>query len=164
VGRDVTAEVVLREVEDADLELFFAHQQDVEAIRMAAYTAEDPGDRAAFDGHWQRIRASEDITVRTILVGGAVAGHVASYVDADVGEPEVTYWIGREHWGRGVATAALEAFLAVVGTRPLFARAAKDNVASRRVLEKCGFAVVGESRGVASGRGAEVDEVLLRLD
>ena len=67
---------------------------------MAAFTALDPTDRAAFDEHWRKIRADEDVTVRTVLVGGAVAGHVASYVDAELGKLEVTYWIGREYWGQ----------------------------------------------------------------
>ena len=48
--------------------------------------------------------------------------------------------------------------------RPLLGRAAADNVASLRVLEKCGFVFVGESRGHSNARDAEIVEVLLRLD
>jgi RimJ/RimL family protein N-acetyltransferase len=76
----------------------------------------------------------------------------------------VTYWLGREHWGKGIATRALREFLTIERTRPLFGSAAKDNAASVRVLEKCGFRLAGESRGYANARCAEIDEVLLRLD
>jgi RimJ/RimL family protein N-acetyltransferase len=89
-------------------------------------------------------------------------GHIASF-DLE-GRREVTHWIGREHWGRGVATRALQAFLQLEASRPLYAAAASDNAASIRVLTKCGFRVVGKGRGFAHGRGEETDEVVLRLD
>jgi RimJ/RimL family protein N-acetyltransferase len=75
----------------------------------------------------------------------------------------VTYWIGREQWGRGIATRALDEFLEIELTRPLHARAASDNVASIRVLEKCGFSRVGTDRAFAEGRSEDTDEVVLRL-
>jgi RimJ/RimL family protein N-acetyltransferase len=77
---------------------------------------------------------------------------------------EVTYWIGRQDWGRGIATPALQEFLQLEDTRPLDARAASDNAAAIRVLTKCGFLIVGEGRGFAHGRNEETDEVVLRLD
>ncbi len=91
-----------------------------------------------------------------------VVGHVASY-EQD-GLPEVTYWLGREYWGRGLATAALRAFLQEELRRPMYGHAAKDNAASRRVLEKCGFRVTGEGRFFANARGGEIDEVVLVLN
>ena len=89
-------------------------------------------------------------------------GHIASF-DLE-GRREVTYWIGREDWGRGIATRALQELLRLEGTRPLYARAASDNAASIRVLRKCGFLIVGVGRGFAHGRNEETDEVVLRLD
>ena len=79
------------------------------------------------------------------------------------GKLEVTYWIGREFWGQGIATKALAALLSTVKTRPLYARAARDNIASLRVLEKCGFMIAGYERGFANARGEEVEEVVLEL-
>ena len=79
------------------------------------------------------------------------------------GKPEISYWIDRAHWGKGLATQALSAFLQVLSVRPLYARAAQDNVASIRVLEKCGFIISGYERGFANARGREIDEVLLEL-
>ena len=75
----------------------------------------------------------------------------------------MSYWIGREFWGKGIATKALAVFLSAVKARPLYARAAKDNIASLRVLEKCGFAITGYERGFANARGEEVEEVVLEL-
>lgn len=154
--------ITLRPVEDADLPIFFSQQLDPDANFMAAFTAENPGDRAAFDAHWARIRSNPAIFMRTILVGEAVAGYLASF--EAWGARQVSYWLGREFWGQGIATAALARFLAEVPHRPLAARAAADNAASLRVLQKCGFVEVGREHGFAHARGAEIEEVILRLD
>ncbi|MFJ8076110.1 GNAT family N-acetyltransferase [Streptomyces sp. NPDC096176] len=153
-------DIVLREVEDADLPVFFRHMSDPESSRMAAFTSKDPTDRAAFDAHWARIRVS-DAVIRTVLADKVVAGHTAVYGPPH--EREVTYFIDRAHWGRGIATLALRAMLDLVPTRPLHARAAADNAGSIRVLEKCGFVVTGRDRGFANARGKETDEVVLEL-
>jgi RimJ/RimL family protein N-acetyltransferase len=154
--------LVLRDVVSGDLPIFFAQQLDPQANHMAAFTAKDPTDREAFDAHWRRILASSTVTIQTILYAGQVAGSVLSYEED--GRTEVSYWIGREFWGKGIATRALAAFLAQQGNRPLYARAAKDNIPSLRVLEKNGFGIVGEDKGFANARQAEVEEYLLRLD
>jgi RimJ/RimL family protein N-acetyltransferase len=91
-----------------------------------------------------------------------IAGHIASFVMG--GELEVTYWVDRALWGKGVATAALARLLDIVAERPIHGRAAKDNLGSVRVLEKCGFERVGEERGFANARGEEIDEVVYRRD
>jgi RimJ/RimL family protein N-acetyltransferase len=155
-------DVSLRPVHPSDLPLFFRHMSDPEANRMAAFTAEDPTDRAYFDAHWKRILASPDTINRTVLADGEVVGNAAVY--GEPGEREVTYFIDRHYWGRGIATAALRELLAEVTERPLLARAAADNTGSVRVLEKCGFKVFGQDRGFANARGAEIDELLLRLE
>ena len=153
--------LTLREVTDADLPIFFDQMRDPEAVQMAAFASKDPNDRAAFDAHWARIRAADDILLRTIVVGGRVAGSVTTYPDGE--RREVAYWIGREYWGRGIATAALKVFLRQETRRPLHARAAADNIASIRVLEKCGFVLIGRERGYANARAAEIDEVVMEL-
>ena len=133
------AEVVLRAVEPADLPILFEHQRDPAGIVMAGVGGRD---RATFDEHWAKILADADSLIRTVVVDGEVAGHVLSF-ERD-GRREVGYWIGRDHWGRGVATAALVAFLGEDEARPLHAGVLPANAGSLRVLEKCGFAVVGE--------------------
>jgi len=148
---DRSVDVRLREVVEADLADFFANQLDPEANRMAAFTAPDPADVEAFTAHWSRLLADRSVTGNVLLFPHA-------------GQPEVGYWLGRRFWGRGVASRALALFLQVVRVRPLYARAAKDNAASLRVLGKCGFVVVGEDRGYANARGTEIEEYVLRLD
>jgi RimJ/RimL family protein N-acetyltransferase len=125
---------------------------------MAAFTAADPPDRRAFDAHWARISADPGIVTRTILRDGAVVGYIVAF--ERFGQPEVGYWIGRSFWGRGVATAALRAFLAVLPTRPLYARVAADNAGSIRVLEKCGFVLSGRDTAFANARGREIQELI----
>lgn len=153
-------EISLREVHDSDLPVFYRQMNDPEALRMAAFTPKDPADRDAFDAHWKRIRSSTDV-LRTILADGDVVGSAAVY--GAPGECEVTYWIDRAYWGRGIATAALRSLLAQVPERPLYARAAADNSASRRVLQKCGFEETARARGYANARGEEIEEVVLAL-
>ncbi|MEU9337546.1 GNAT family N-acetyltransferase [Streptomyces sp. NPDC048290] len=156
------AEVALRPVHDSDLPVFFRQTNDPESLHMAAFTAEDPADRDAFEAHWRRIRATPGVVNRTVLVDGDVVGSAAVY--GDPGEREVTYWIDRAYWGQGVATAALRLLLAEVTERPLQARAAADNAGSLRVLAKCGFRVTGRERGFAQARSEEIAEVVLTLD
>ena len=128
---------------------------------MAAFTPRDPSDRAAFMAKWTRLLADDTIIKKTILVNGRVVGTIARF--ELVGKSNVTYWIGKEFWGRGFATQALSLFLRDVPTRPLYASAARDNVASLRVLEKCGFRIIGIERGYAKARGEAIDEVMLEL-
>lgn len=148
------ADVRLRDVTEADLPTFFEQQLDPEAVRMAAFPSRG---RDAFDAHWERVLADDSVIVKTILFDGNVAGNISSWKEP--GERLVGYWLGREYWGRGIATRALAQFLAVVGERPMTARVAKHNVASFRVLEKCGFVVAGERRDPADG----VEELVMRI-
>lgn len=155
-------ELLLRNVINDDLPIFFAHQLDPEANFMAAFTAKDPTDQAAFLAHWHRNLANTTNIIQTILYKGQVVGSVSSYEEE--GKPEVTYWLGKEFWGKGIATSALREFLAHQNPiRPIYARVAKDNLGSRRVLEKCGFKIIGESTGFANARGQEIEEFLLEL-
>ncbi|MDT0347362.1 GNAT family N-acetyltransferase [Streptomyces litchfieldiae] len=155
------ARVTLRPTTAEDLPVLFDFQRDPEAVRMAAFTPPDPDDRAAFDARWARLLRDEGVTSRTVLEGGRIVGQVSAWGGPD--EPHVSYWVGREHWGRGIAGAALTAFLAEYPVRPLYGAAAWDNYGSLRVLEKCGFTVYGENKDFAAGRGEEVTEVLLVL-
>lgn len=154
-------QIVLREVHDSDLPVFFRQMNDPESLTMAAFTPKDPADRDAFDAHWKRIRAS-DAVHRTVLADGDVVGSAAVY--GEPGEREVTYWIDRAYWGRGIATAALRELVTQVPERPLYARAAADNEGSLRVLQKCGFRVTARACGYANARGAEIEEFVLVLD
>lgn len=154
---------MLRDVAEADLPIFFEHNSDRVAVQMAAFTAKDPTDRDAFNLHWRKILSDSTVIIRTILFDGQVAGSVASFIDQEFGKREVTYWIGREYWGKGIATKALSKFLREVKVRPIYGRASKDNVASIRVLEKCGFRIIAYGKGFANARAKEIEEVIFEL-
>jgi RimJ/RimL family protein N-acetyltransferase len=148
----VKGEVELRDVIEADLPVFFEQQLDPDAVRMAAFPSRD---RDAFTAHWGRILADETVIKKAVLLDGRVAGNVVCWQQD--GDRLVGYWIGKEYWGKGVATRALSEFLGHVKTRPLYARVAKHNVASIRVLEKSGFIVSGE------GEADDVEELVMKL-
>jgi RimJ/RimL family protein N-acetyltransferase len=153
VRSEVTGQVELRDVIESDLPIFYEHQLDPEANRMAAFVARN---RDSFMAHWARILIDDSVMAKTVLFDGQVAGNVVSF-EQD-GQRLVGYWIGKRHWGKGVATRALSEFLEHDTARPLYARVATTNVASIRVLEKCGFAV---SRREPHPGG--VEELILEL-
>ena len=80
------------------------------------------------------------------------------------GEREVTYWIAPARWGQGLASRALRAFLEFEPTRPLYGRVAHHNAASAKVLARAGFVEVGRETSFAPGVGAEIVELIYRLD
>lgn len=138
---DPATQVWLRDVQPEDLAIFYEHQLDPKATEMADFPSRD---RKTFRSHWARILDNEDILTRTILYEGRIAGNIVSAVYYD--RREVGYWLGREFWGRGISTQALAAFLDEETTRPIYAHVARHNIASFRVLEKCGFEVIREQR------------------
>jgi RimJ/RimL family protein N-acetyltransferase len=154
----MTNDVRLRAVEDGDLPIFFEQQLDPQATRMAAFPSRP---RDAFMAHWAKIRTeSNGAIIRTIVFQGQVAGNIGSWEQAD--ERNVGYWLGREYWGKGIASAALILFLGEVKMRPLHAHVVKHNVASIRVLQKCGFVISGEDK-FPDADGAEGEEYILSL-
>ena len=150
--------ITLRPVEEADIEVFYEHQADPIGSTMAAFPSRD---RAAHFAHWTKnIVGNPDGVVRTVLVDGAVAGNVLSWMDPELGRL-MGYWIGREFWGRGIATEAVRLYLTDVTERPIHAFVALHNVGSQRVLEKNGFVrVPGEPEIGGDG----VEELLFVLN
>ena len=128
--------VHLRDVEPDDLPIFFEHQRDPVAVAMVVFRSRD---KAEFDEHWAKILADDACLKKTIVADGQVAGNIGSF--GRDGKREVGYWIDRTLWGRGIASEALAAFLRLEQSRPLYAGVAPHNIASIRVLQKCGFAL-----------------------
>jgi len=140
----------LRDVTEDDLPIFFEHQREPDANRLAAWPARD---HAAFMTHWRtKILGDASAEKKTIVLAGNVVGNVVSWTRD--GERLVGYWIGQSYWGRGAASAALAEFVTDhEKTRPLYAEVAVHNVGSRRVLAKCGFRQLGD--GVTAPDGVE---------
>jgi RimJ/RimL family protein N-acetyltransferase len=154
----MTDDVRLRDVTEGDLPILFEQQRDPEANRMAAFPARD---REAFTAHWTKILDDPTVTKKAILFNGQVAGNIVSFEQS--GSRKVGYWIGKNYWGKGIATKALSEFLGHVKVRPLFAHVAKHNVGSIRVLEKCGFTICGEDKVPSNTDAGEVEEFILEL-
>jgi RimJ/RimL family protein N-acetyltransferase len=149
---------VLRDVAETDLDVFYEQQLDPEATAMAVFPARD---REAFDAHWRRLLADDSLVKRTIVDAGAVAGNIGCW-EQD-GRLLVGYWVGREFWGRGLATAALAELVTEIPERPLHAWVASSNVGSIRVLEKCGFVEVERHAERDEHSGEVIEEILYRL-
>jgi RimJ/RimL family protein N-acetyltransferase len=154
--------VALRPLDDIDLDAIFEQMRDPASVRMAAFTTEDPNDRAAFDAHMAQIVASAEVMMLAVTSDDQLVGTIGSF--GFEGATEVTYWIDRSWWGQGIATRALALFLAMVRVRPLHARAASDNAGSLRVLHKNGFRVLSTEVSIAQGRSVAIEETILRLD
>ena len=127
-----------------------------------AFTSKDPSDRDAFDAHWDRIRQSETVWIQTILLDQQIVGNILSFLMED--QTEIGYWIDRQCWGKGIATQALKMFLSLQSTRPIYAHVVHDNAASMKVLERCGFNLIGKERNFSNAREEEVEEHVYRLD
>jgi RimJ/RimL family protein N-acetyltransferase len=151
--------VQLRHVLASDLPVFFEQQLDPEATAMAALPSRN---QETFMAHWARITTDDSILIRTILFNGNIAGNIVCF--DQLGEREVGYWLGKEYWGKGIATRALAEFLKEIETRPLYAHVAKHNIGSRRVLEKCGFVISGEDIFFSQAFGRNVEEYILTLE
>jgi RimJ/RimL family protein N-acetyltransferase len=148
----------LRTVERDALPRMCQMQLDPESNRMAVRT---PRSGEAFDAHWANVLRDPGVTAKAILLGEALVGYVCCF--GRDGRANVGYWVSREHWGKGIASRALELLLLEVPARPLYARVATSNGASLRVLQKCGFAVERVGVSPATDRYPECEEAVLVL-
>ena len=155
------AKIFIRPTEISDLKFFFLFQLDMEAKYLAAFTPEDPANETAYLEKFTKLLNDPTVNMRTILVDETIVGSIAKFEMA--GDAEITYWIDRNFWGRGIATTALKIFLTIENIRPVFGRVAFDNFGSQKVLEKCGFVKIGTDRGFANARQAEIEEFIYQL-
>ena len=144
---------VLREVVESDLPILYEYECDSEAAAMAGFPSRE---RDAFMAHWAKTLANDSALTMAIVADDQVAGNIGCW-EAD-GRRFVGYWIGREFWGRGLATQAVAELAGIVEARPLYAHVLKSNVASIRVLEKNGFVEVERHTG-----GDGIEELVLEL-
>ncbi len=154
-------QVNFRKTEKPDLEFFFQFQLDKEAIYLAAFTSKDPTDKEAYFEKYTKFLDEPTINMQTILVDETIAGSIAKFEIE--GDTEITYWIDRNFWGKGIATTALKKLLIIENTRPIFGRVAFDNFGSQKVLEKCGFVKIGTDKGFANARQTEIEEFIYKL-
>ena len=154
--------ITLIETKNDDLNAFFQFQLDQEANYLAAFTAKDPNDKAAYIEKYSKHLADPTIHMRTIKVNDVIAGSIAKFIMGN--EAGITYWIDKKFWGQGVASTALKNFLKIEQARPIYGHVAFDHYGSQKVLEKCGFVRVGKDKGFANARQAEIEEYIYKLE
>ena len=147
--------MILRNVTDEDLPIFFEHQRDPEALRMAAFPSRE---RDAFMTHWRtKVLRPENVN-RTIVMGRVVVGTsaVGNRMPSASSAIGLVASIGAKASPLGPSLS----FSCSSPARPLHAWVAPHNLASIRVLEKCGFhTILNENHHHPGG----VAEVLMRL-
>lgn len=154
--------IALRDATAKDVPIFYRMHADPEANRAGAFT---PRSKPAFFKHWRKVLKNRLNLKKTLIADGEVAGYLVSFYRTGTGKPkrrEIGYWIGREFWGRGLATAGLKILLQSHRIRPLYARVAKTNPASKKVALKCGFKKWKEGR-YRNEAGKTVEEIVLVL-
>jgi len=157
----LTGDVMLSPLHESDYALLFVFQDDEEAQFQAA-GGRAHADEKAFREFLNKAQQN-GAEFRAILLEGAPVGYIASFGRLE--KREISYWIGREFWGKGFASKALELWLEECSAPEagLFARVVKDHPASARVLEKNNFKPVGEDRYFSDIRGADVEEIIYRF-
>ncbi|MCR4294165.1 MAG: GNAT family N-acetyltransferase, partial [Elusimicrobia bacterium] len=153
-----TMRVALRDIAAADVPTLYSYQSDPVANRLAGFV---PRKRAPFVAHWKKILKDAAVEKKLILLDGVAAGYLVCFIRVRP-DREVGYWISRDHWGKGLATKALRLFLKEYAFRPLYARVAKHNAASLKVVRRNGFKIIGEDK-FSNAAGEKYDEYVLRL-
>ncbi|ESU27369.1 GCN5-related N-acetyltransferase [Flavobacterium limnosediminis JC2902] len=154
-------DIKLRPTEISDLDTLFQFQLDKEGGYLAAFMPKDPTDKEAYINKYTALLDNPTVNNQTILLDNVIVGSIAKFVME--GDAEITYWIDRKFWGQGIATTALNDFLKMELTRPIYGRVAFDNFGSQKVLEKCGFIKIGTNKGFANARQVEIEEFIYKL-
>ena len=154
--------IVLRQSINSDIPIFFENQADEGALFMSAFTSKDPLNKEAYIKKWERLIEIESINMQTILWDNEIVGCVVKFVME--GDSDITYAINKKFWGQGMATEAVNQFLDIEKTRPLFGRTAFDNIGSQKVLERNGFVRIGENEAFANARDEKIKEYIYKLD
>lgn len=154
--------MLLQKTTVEDLETLFIFQADEESNRVAAFNSADPKDKKAYLDKWTGIVANPKVNMQTIFIDDVLVGSVIHFDLGD--ETNVSYWIDRKHWGKGIASKALQQFIATTDKQTLYGMVAFDNIGSQKVLERNGFVRIGAKKGFANGRGEEIQEFVYRLD
>ncbi len=143
------------------IETLFTFQLDEESNYLAAFTSKDPSDKTAYLEKYSRLLADDTVNMKTICFNKEIAGSISRFEME--GQAEITYWIGKKFWGKGMATFALLQFLKIEKMRPIYGRVAFNNFGSKKVLENCGFQKIGIEKNFANARGTEIEKHIYEL-
>jgi RimJ/RimL family protein N-acetyltransferase len=115
---------------------------------------------------WPRKQGFFLITDRKRGSAGLIGGIGLHASDNEI---EIGYWLAREHWGKGYATEAGKAIVALARDTLKLPRLVSgyfvDNPASGKVLHKLGFRPTGQTEPrPCHARGKDMPTILMRLD
>jgi ribosomal-protein-alanine N-acetyltransferase len=140
--------IKLRGMESEDKNLLIRYLNNQDVVRFLSSKIPQPyTDQDA--EWWVEVGSKQGGTVRAIEyhglfcgVIGAVRQHFEYSHCAEIG-----YWLGREYWGKGIATEAVIKLTQLVFAdsklQRLYAPVFSANKASMRVLEKAGYKLEG---------------------
>lgn len=117
----------------------------------------------------ERVMAQNPAEVLAIEVDGDVVGNIGIHPQQDVNRlnAELGYFIGEEHWGKGIATEAIRLMIKYAfenfKIERIFARPFGSNAASQRVLEKAGFVFEARIPGILIKNGQFEDELFFGI-
>ncbi len=136
--------LILRPLDERDVEAIFAMRSDAEVMRFIR----EPQNRAE-SVNWVKLVtsrwASDKIGFCAVIEKqtNEFVGWCGLWQLKESGELEIGYAIAKEFWGRGFAAEAARIFLQYAFERlkpeKIVAVAEPENVASRRVMEKIGM-------------------------
>lgn len=146
----------------SDLHVFYQNQVDDEANFMAAFTPKDPYNKEVYIEKWTKLMTDRSVNMQSIIVNEKVIGCVIKFVIGE--EADITYALDKSFWSKGITSEAVNLFIQIEKTRPLYRRTAFDNIRSQRILEKNGFSQVSTNTDFANARNKEIKEFIYRLD
>jgi len=161
--------VSVRAFGEADLPQLVHHGNDIAVWRTLRDRFPYPYSEADARAWLDFVATAQPVTNFAIAYDDACVGGIGYLRRTDVERhsAEVGYWLGKEFWGRGIATTALSLFVAhVFETSDLIrldATVFDTNPASARVLEKCGFRREGILRRAVVKDGRVLDSYLYSL-
>lgn len=140
-------------LEDADRLAVLLNDPDVTAMTSSIPYPYARSDAEAF---LSNVRNEEGRKVsRAITHDGALVGGIG-FGPRPGGHEEIGYWVGKPHWGQGIATVAVGAFVELLDALgvggAIEARTVASNEASQKVLLSNGFAYRGEGECITPAR------------
>jgi [ribosomal protein S5]-alanine N-acetyltransferase len=160
---------VIRPWSEGDEPSLVRHADDYEVWRRMRDGFPHPYTRADA-GRWISFTRRQDPPVQfAIEVRGEAAGGIGLDRKGDIERlsAEIGYWLGEAYRGRGIVTAAVRAVteygLRTLGLTRIFAVPFVDNLASVRVLERCGYVREGTMRRSAVKEGVVRDQALYAI-
>ena len=160
------ARCLLRPLVPSDARSLARHANDRDVWRNLRDRFPHPYGVADAEAYISHVASRPIQTSFGIDVAGEAIGSISLMIGDDIARKsaELGYWIGREHWGRGIMTEAVEATTEYALTRlqlvRVFAVPFMTTAGSIRVLEKAGYVREGVMRQSAIKDGVIMDQLL----